>query len=505
MNCELDVPSPCWLFGVLIRRALCRNLASLNLSGTIPASLGHLRMLQSYGSGLVLADNRLTGTIPSELHALTSAAVMDLSNNRLTGSVALPCWVFDRLAYQIALTSFDVSHNELSGFSFEQAEFCVFEYSLRSAWFGHNRLTGTLPSVIGYFTALVNLDASHNMYTGTLPSALTQLTQLQYLDVSSNQLTGELPVGIGSLALLSKFDVSDNLFDPVLPLSMCSLPTSMSYCNITMSQQWKCDALSCTCARRLVTMCGVGPTCLQTCQVLPSDLFYAAVIGSLVVVIVGTSLATYYIVKRRKRMEQLSKGREVTLQLLKPYIADDDLANLLLPCGSVDFGPESPCVATGGGGRVFQCHAVSSINERTKLKQTVALKEIYSMMDLVASAQGIEEFAKELVILMQLRHENIVSFLGVYFHLEIRDGSPYERYFMVTEFAANGSLDMHVCKDFTDGPSARMRFKWVREIALAINYLHRESFVHRDIKLQNVLIDADWKCLVCAPTHAGCA
>ena len=36
----------------------------------------------------------------------------------------------------------------------------------------------------------------------------------------------------------------------------------------------------------------------------------------------------------------------------------------------------------------------------------------------------------------------------------------------------------------------------MREIALALQYLHREKFVHRDIKPNNVLMSGDWHCLL---------
>jgi hypothetical protein len=35
---------------------------------------------------------------------------------------------------------------------------------------------------------------------------------------------------------------------------------------------------------------------------------------------------------------------------------------------------------------------------------------------------GVEEFAKELVVLLRLRHEHIVTFYGIYQHFHVEDG-----------------------------------------------------------------------------------
>ena len=56
----------------------------------------------------------------------------------------------------------------------------------------------------------------------------------------------------------------------------------------------------------------------------------------------------------------------------------------------------------------------------------------------------------------------------------------------MTHFADHGSLEQYVEKPFgteqgDDGGvvSLRRRLSWVRQIALALHYIHRENFVHR--------------------------
>ena len=200
--------------------------------------------------------------------------------------------------------------------------------------------------------------------------------------------------------------------------------------------------------------------------------------------------------KQARRRKLLSHRRRTTLQLLQDHVTDSSLEDALLPYGSIDFGPESVCVAAGAGGRIYRCHATPAISAHGRWHNDVALKEIFAMMDLVSNKQGIQEFASELGVLLRLQHPHIVAFLGVYFHPETRDGLDMERWFMVTQFAPNGSLERHLGLDFTTGPSLHRRLQWVREIAQAVHYLHRENFVHRDLKPQNVLVDEQWNCLL---------
>ena len=56
-----------------------------------------------------------------------------------------------------------------------------------------NKLTGTIPSAIGYFSDLWYLDLERNRLTGTIPHAITHLSKLNSLYLVCNELTGVVP------------------------------------------------------------------------------------------------------------------------------------------------------------------------------------------------------------------------------------------------------------------------------------------------------------------------
>ena len=208
------------------------------MSGTIPAELGSLTIL----SYLFLADNLLTGEIPTELWlSLTYLEVVYISGNQLTGCIpdglrgvvglgglALPfcpategdcendgavmdaanrpglvsdCNVL--LAMQNTLAgsatlhwSADLAIEDWAGVTVGGSPGRVTGLDL-----SYYQLSGTIPAELGDLPYLQVLDLSGNRLTGTIPGELASLTNLQELRLSGNhRLTGCIPDGLEDVA-----------------------------------------------------------------------------------------------------------------------------------------------------------------------------------------------------------------------------------------------------------------------------------------------------------------
>ena len=112
-----------------------------SLHGTLPSELGWLTAMTSH---LVLADNLLSGTLPSQLGNLGESAPSTFQN--------------------------------------------VF-------WVNSNQLTGPVPTQLGRFTAMTRqLYLFENDFAGALPSEIGRLTALTgQLKLQSNAFTGVIP------------------------------------------------------------------------------------------------------------------------------------------------------------------------------------------------------------------------------------------------------------------------------------------------------------------------
>lgn len=85
---------------------------------------------------------------------------------------------------------------------------------------------------------------------------------------------------------------------------------------------------------------------------------------------------------------------------------------------------------------------------------------------------------REVEVLKSLRHERVVTLLEFY----ETDSSMY----LVMEFLEGGDL-FHAIKDRGNLPEAEAR-RLFHELCEAVEYLHSENVVHRDLKLENILL-----------------
>lgn len=125
--------------------------------------------------GITLSGANLEGELDDDLGSFTSIRLLDLSNNRIGGSIPtdLP----------ITLRTFNLTGNEL---------------------------VGTIPDTLSSLSELTNLSLSDNNLTGPIPDAFQQLGGLVNFDVSGNSLTNELPYSMGNLSSLTTLHLQNN-------------------------------------------------------------------------------------------------------------------------------------------------------------------------------------------------------------------------------------------------------------------------------------------------------
>ena len=111
----------------------------------------------------------------------------------------------------------------------------------------------------------------------------------------------------------------------------------------------------------------------------------------------------------------------------------------------------------------------------------VALKEIIETMVCGDSSAILQEAN----MLVQLGHPHVVSFYGVWQYVDQMLQMP--RMYLVMELCGGGSLDEHLHRADLD---PAIVWKWMRQIALAMEYLHSRQppVIHRDLKPGNVLL-----------------
>ena len=233
------------------------SLADNNISGTIPTGIGALIRLDS----LNLGSNKLIGSIPTEIGALTDLyTLLDLGYNRLSGSLPTEIgklaqlqWlnlVGNRLSGTIPqefgqmgyLQNVFMQKNLFSGRLPSLSNFTL----LKQFMITNNRFSGSLPSSLGgllglsvldvgynefsgsfldltNLTYLVEVYASHNRFSGSIGSWIGNLKQLKVLVLQKNYLSSSLPMEIGNATSLQTLALGQNFFTSLVPRSLSCL------------------------------------------------------------------------------------------------------------------------------------------------------------------------------------------------------------------------------------------------------------------------------------------
>ncbi|KAL3519821.1 hypothetical protein ACH5RR_017970 [Cinchona calisaya] len=165
------------------------DLTGNNFSGEIPVSFGTFRQLEVLG----LVENLLDGTIPAFLGNISTLKQLNLSYNQFFPG-RIP--------------------SELGNLT-----------NLETLWLTQCNLIGEIPDSLGRLSRLTDLDLALNALDGSIPSSLTQLTSLIQIELYNNSLTGELPPsGWSKMKALRRIDVSMNELSGTIAAELCELP-----------------------------------------------------------------------------------------------------------------------------------------------------------------------------------------------------------------------------------------------------------------------------------------
>ena len=187
------------------------DLAENGLSGPLPSGLGNLLKLER----LDLNDNQLTGAIPVSLGNLTNLTRLHLRNSQFTGAIP------SNLGNLRGLTGLNLGGNRLSGAIPPELGNLTNLTSLSLS--GNGKLSGPIPTWLGRFSQIRGLYLWGNQFTGAVPSELGNLTNLTRLSMGNNELSGAIPASLGNLSNLEGLYLHNNRLEGEIPAQLGNL------------------------------------------------------------------------------------------------------------------------------------------------------------------------------------------------------------------------------------------------------------------------------------------
>lgn len=208
------------------------DLSDNRLSGEILAWMGQSLTSLVF---LSLQANKFNGSTPYHLCQLAHIQILDLSRNKLSGSIPECINSLTSMARKGNLST-TIQQNYVYGDP-QFGDIGPYIDKALLVWKGReyeytknlgllividlssNELSGEIPGEIARLSGLVALNLSWNILTGVIPQKIGQLRQLEVLDLSRNRLSGEIPTSLAELTFLSHLDLSYNNLSGKIPLS----------------------------------------------------------------------------------------------------------------------------------------------------------------------------------------------------------------------------------------------------------------------------------------------
>ncbi|CAI9087386.1 OLC1v1021443C1 [Oldenlandia corymbosa var. corymbosa] len=459
--------------GVLKEALMINN----SFSGEIPASLGECRSLNR----VRLADNKLTGPVPDALWGLPHVSLLDLKGNSLSGGIA------KTIAGASNLTSLILSSNKFTGSIPDELGLLdnLLEFSGND-----NVFLGPLPGSIVNLGQLGKLDLHDNGLSGELPKGIHSWRKLNELNLANNDLSGNIPKEIGDLSVLNYLDLSGNRFSGKIPSELQNLKLNqlnlsnnrlsgdipplyakVMYKNSFLGNPGLCGDIEGLCDGRNEANKGYA-------WVLRL-IFVAAVL----VFIVGVAWFYRKYTSFRKVKMAIDKSKWTLMSFHKLGFSEYEILNAL---------DEDNVIGSGASGKVYK--VVLSNGEAVAVKKLWGCSKLADDESTTTQSSDIEKgsnfqdgFAAEVETLGKIRHKNIVK---LWCCCTARDCK-----LLVYEYMPNGSLGDLLHSNKSGLLDWAIRYKIAMDAAEGLAYLHHDCvppIVHRDVKSNNILLDADF-------------
>jgi Leucine-rich repeat (LRR) protein len=478
--------------GVAATRLKIVDVSTNKLTGVLPSELCAGEQLETFialGNSLFggipdglagcpsltrirLGENYLNGSIPAKLFTLPNLTQIELHDNLLSGELSLEAGKMSSSIGELSLFS-----NRLSGQVPTGIGGLV---GLQKLLLAGNKLSGELPPEMGKLQQLSKADLSGNLISGEVPPAIGSCRLLTFLDLSGNKLSGRIPPELASLRILNYLNVSHNALQGEIPPAIAGMQSltavDFSYNNLSgeVPATGQFAYFNATSFAGNAELCGAFLSPCRSRGVATSAFGSLSSTAKLLLVLGLLALSIIFAAAAVLKARSMKRSAEARAWRLTAFQRLDFAVDDVLDCLK-----EENVIGKGGSGIVYKGAMPGGA--------VVAVKRLPAI-GRAGAAHDDYGFSAEIQTLGRIRHRHIVRLLGF--------AANRETNLLVYEYMPNGSLGEVLHGKKGGHLQWATRFKIAVEAAKGLCYLHHDCsppILHRDVKSNNILLDADFE------------